>query len=72
MIDLAGVALLTELRDELRARGIEAHIAETRGPTRDALRRAGVDLLDARVSVAAEIARWQAGDWDPGAGGAPG
>jgi MFS superfamily sulfate permease-like transporter len=65
LIDLAGVELLSELRTELRERGTELRIVEAHGPTRDALRRAGFEAeygpIDANLTVANEIARWNAG-----------
>lgn len=69
MLDLAGVQMLEELHHDLRARGIELRIAEGRGPVRDALRRAGIGLVDARVSAASEIARFAAAGSARGAGG---
>jgi high affinity sulfate transporter 1 len=75
-LDLAGVDLMFELHDELRARGIELRLAEAHGPVRDVLRAAGFEAAHGAiapdVTVEDEVERWAGADArSQGAGGRP-
>jgi MFS superfamily sulfate permease-like transporter len=62
-VDLAGVELLEELDDAMRARGVDFHLAEARGDVRETLRRAGFEEhhrpVVANRPVAAVITEWR-------------
>jgi high affinity sulfate transporter 1 len=62
-VDLAGVELLEELDDAMRARGIDFDLAEARGDVRETLRRAGFEEhhgpVVANRPVAAVITQWR-------------
>jgi hypothetical protein len=62
-IDLAGVDMLSDLRDTLRSRGIELRLAEARGQVREALRRGGFEKdygpIIANQPVATVIDAWR-------------
>jgi MFS superfamily sulfate permease-like transporter len=64
-VDLAGAELLEELRHSLAERRIAFRLAEARGNTREALRRAGFEAaygpLEANQPVATVVADWRAG-----------
>lgn len=58
-VDLAGAEMLLHLRSDLHRRGIELHLAEAHGPTREQLRAAGLEKhfgpIAANMPIAAVV-----------------